>query len=181
MASATGSPSSPELATALHRLRSTLARMRAELEMAATDGVSTPAGPIERLMGDVGEALELLGEVESAALSLVRVLVIDDDARLGELTARGLRRKGYDAVAATNIRPLRPRELLVLDLGVAAGLDPAARRAVKDARPIILTGAADAESRRLAAELEASAYLVKPADLDDLVDAIKRRAAEGPL
>lgn len=150
--------------------------MRAELELAAGDGDSPP--PVERLLGDVGEALELLRAVESAALSLIRVLVIDDDQRLGELTARGLRRKGYDAESVPAPRPARPREIVVLDLGVAAGLDPVERRALKEARPIILTGASDGQSRALAAELDACAYLVKPADLDELVEAIQRRAEQ---
>src|SRR5437868_577669 len=93
VASGTGSSSSAELAAALHRLRSTLARVRAELEVADGDRA---APPVEVLLADLREALELLGDVESAALGVVRVLVVDDDERLGELTARGLRRLGYD-------------------------------------------------------------------------------------
>lgn len=150
--------------------------MYAELELAEGDA-DPPA--LSRLLGDLREALDLLGEVESEALRLVRVLVIDDDSRLGELMARGLRRKGYDAESATVPRRLRPHEVVVLDLGVAAGLDAAACHLLKEARPIILTGAADAASRARAAELDASDYLVKPADLDELVEAIKRRSEEG--
>lgn len=174
MGSATSSSPSPELAAALHRLRSTLARVRAELEVAEADGASVPIG---RLLGDLREALDLVGEVEGAAFSLVRVLVLDDDERLGELTARGLRRMGYDAEFATAMRPLRPREMIVLDLGLAAAADSGIRTALREARPIVVTGATDPKSRALAAELDASDYLIKPVELEALVAAIRRRSA----
>jgi len=176
VASVTDSTSSSELAAALHRLRSTLARMRAELEMAEGD---EGAPPVDRLLADLRQALDLLGDVESAAFELVPVLVLDDDERLGELTARGLRRRGYQAEAAASLRSLRPREVVVLDLGMVGALDGAGRMALKGARPIVVTGAADPASRQLAAELDASDYLVKPVEMDDLVEAIKRRTGSG--
>src|SRR5438309_6406927 len=77
--SGTGSSFRAELAAALHRLRSTLARARAELELAELDG---DAPPVDRLRGDLSEALELLGAVETAAFAIVPVLVLDDDERL---------------------------------------------------------------------------------------------------
>ena len=170
----TGSSPSPELPAALHRLRSTLARLKAELELAQAD---TKAAPTERLLGDLNEALELLRAVEQAAFKLVSVLVVDDDARLGELTARGLRRLGYDADFADAIRDVRSGEVVVFDLGLAPGLSESARSALRAARPIIVTGATDPGSRALAASLDASDYLVKPVELEDLVTAISRRAA----
>ncbi len=176
MGSGTGSTSSPELASALHRLRSTLARTRAELEVAAADG---GAPPVDRLLEDVQEALALLGDVESAALGVVRVLVLDDDGRLGELTARGLRRMGFDAEASSALRPLRRGEVLVLDLGLASAVDGAGRERLRSARPVVVTGASDAASRRLAGELDASDYLLKPVELEELAEAIRRRAAIG--
>lgn len=176
MGSATGSSSNPELAAALHRLRSTLARIRAELQIAESDGASAPAG---RLLSDLREALDLLGDVEAVALSVVRVLVLDDDQRLGELTARGLRRMGYDAEFAAAFRPPRTREVVVLDLGLAADTDAGTRAALKSARPIVVTGAADPSSRALAGELDASDYLIKPVELEELVAAIRRRVERG--
>jgi CheY-like chemotaxis protein len=174
--SATGSSPSPELAAALHRLRSTLARLKAELELAQADRSVLPA---EGLLGDLNEALVLLRAVEQAAFGLVSVLVVDDDARLAELTARGLRRLGYEADSADAFRELRPGEVVVFDLGLAAHLDQPARSALTTARPIVVTGATDPGSRALAANLDASDYLVKPVELDDLVAAIKRRIVEG--
>ena len=46
------------------------------------------------------------------------------------------------------------------------------------ARPVIVTGATDPTSRALAASLNASDYIVKPIDLEDLAAAINRRIAE---
>jgi CheY-like chemotaxis protein len=173
--SATSSPPSPELAAALHRLRSTLARLKAEVELAQSDGAVPPS---ELLLADLNDALSLLRTVEQVAFGLVQVLVVDDDARLGELTARGLRRMGYEAESITTLRDPRPREVVVFDLSLAAGLDQTLRSALTAARPIVVTGATDPGSRAQAARLGASDYLVKPVELEDLVAAISRRMAE---
>jgi CheY-like chemotaxis protein len=172
---ATGSSSRPELAAALHRLRSTLARARAEVELAHEDGQGVPA---ERLLGDLGEALSLLSEVEAVAFAMVSVLVLDDDERLGELTARSLRRLGFEAESASRPRPLKPREIVVFDLGLAATLSASERAAIRAARPIVVTGAADPVSRALAEDLGASDYLLKPVEASDLAAAINRRKEE---
>lgn len=168
----TGSPSSPELAAALHRLRSTLARMKAELELAESGGDLALA---ERLRGDLSEAFDVLELVESSLFRVVPVLVLDDDERLAELTARGLRRLGYEAEAAASVRKLRPGEIVVLDLSLTASLRPDERAILRASRPIVVTGAADPASRAMADELGASDYLVKPVDLGGLAAAIQRR------
>jgi CheY-like chemotaxis protein len=173
--SATGLLPSPEVAAALHRLRSTLARLKAELERAQEDGA---APPVERLLGDADEALALLREVERAALGLVTVLVVDDDARLAELTARGLRRIGFDSDSTDAFRKPRPGEVVVFDLGLYPGLDEGGRSDLRALRPIVVTGATDSGSRALATSLNASDYLVKPVELEDLAAAIRRRTAE---
>jgi CheY-like chemotaxis protein len=164
-----------DLAAALHRLRSTLARLKAELELAEADG-TTP--PTDRLLADVDEAFDLLATAEGASHAAGRVLVLDDDARLAEITARGLRRLGFDADAASRLRELRDGEVLVFDLGLVPGLDAAAKRSVRSAKPIIVTGATDAAGRALAASLDASDYLVKPIELEELAAAIRRRGEE---
>jgi CheY-like chemotaxis protein len=170
----TGSSPDPELAATLHRLRSTLARLKAELELAGTDG---EAPPVPRLLADLREALDLVSVVEAATLNVVRVLVLDDDERLGELTARGLRRLGYEAESTPSLRPLRAGEVMVLDLGLVASLGADGRAALRAAKPIVVTGATDAASRSLATSLGASDYLVKPVEMQDLVAAINRRTA----
>jgi DNA-binding response OmpR family regulator len=134
---------------------------------------------VERLLSDLSDALSHLREVEVATLGLVSVLVIDDDERLAELTARGLRRLGYDAESTGALREPRANEVVIFDLSLAAGLDERTRSALIAARPIVVTGATDPGSRALAARLAASDYLVKPVEIDDLVAAISRRMAEG--
>ena len=158
----------------MHRLRSTLARARAELELAQADG---DPPPVDRLLTDLREALDLLGRVEAAAFQIVRVLVLDDDERLAELTARGLRRLGYDAEAASRVRELRPREVVVLDLGLSGSLDAHQLSVLRAARPIVVTGATDPASRAVADDLGATEYLVKPVELEELAAAIKRHGS----
>jgi DNA-binding response OmpR family regulator len=148
--------------------------MRAELELAGADA---DALPVDRLLGDLGEALVLLGDVESAALAIVPVLVLDDDERLAELTARGLRRLGFEAESSGAFRAPRPREVVVFDLSLSTALDADGLAALKASRPIVVTGAADPGSRALAADLGASDYLVKPVELEGLAAAINRRSS----
>jgi DNA-binding response OmpR family regulator len=69
--------------------------------------------------------------------------------------------------------------VVVFDLGLYSGLDESARSALRSARPIVVTGATDVASRALAKSLNASDYLVKPIELDELAAAISRRIAEG--
>ncbi len=176
MASDIGSSPRSDLADALHRLRSTLARLKAELELAEMDGA---APPVKRLIDDVREALTHLSAVEDASQLRGSVLVVDDDVRLAEITARGLRRLGFDADASSSLRSLRDREVLVVDLSLLEAVDAAAHRDVRASRPIVVTGATDQRSRALAASLDASGYLIKPIELDELAAAINRRMEDG--
>ncbi len=174
MGSDTGSSRKADLAQALHRLRSTLARLKAELELAESDEAEPP---VARLLEDVDEALGFLSAAEAAVQVEARVLVADDDVRLAEITARGLRRQGFDADASASLRLTMAGEVLVVDLGLLSELDDAGLDAVREARPIIVTGATDRASRSLADRVEASDYLVKPVDLEVLAAAIRRRVA----
>jgi DNA-binding response OmpR family regulator len=149
--------------------------LKAELELAEADDTSPP---IDRLLADLEEAFALLGMAEAAGGVVARVLVVDDDSRLAEITARGLRKLGLDADSSSRLRGLRDGEVLVFDLGLFPGLDPETRKSVRAAKPIIVTGATDAAGRALAASLGASDYLVKPIDLEELATAIRRRMDE---
>ncbi len=173
---ATGSSPATDIAAALHRLRSTLARLKAELELAEVDGT---APPIDRLLDGLEEAFALLGTIEGASQALVHVLVVDDDGRLAEITARGLRRLGYEVESSTALRPLRVGEVLVFDLGLLPGMDASERKALRAAKPIVVTGATDPASRAVAESLNASEYLVKPVDIEELAAAITRRMTRG--
>jgi DNA-binding response OmpR family regulator len=145
------------------------------MELAEAGG---EAAPVARLLDDLHEALQLVAAVEAAALNIVSVLVLEDDERLGELTARGLRRLGYEAESSATFRSLRPREVVVFDLGLLASLDGAQRAELISSRPIVFTGASDPASRALAEDLDATDYLVKPVELQDLASAINRRTAQ---
>jgi CheY-like chemotaxis protein len=175
---ATGSSPATDITAALHRLRSTLARLKAELELAEVDGT---APPTDRLLADLEEAFGLLGSIEGASQAPVHVLVVDDDGRLAEITARGLSRLGYAAESSSALRALLAGEVLVFDLSLLPGLDAADRKAVRAAKPIVVTGATDPSSRAVAASLDASDYLVKPVDLEQLAAAITRRKAAGEV
>jgi CheY-like chemotaxis protein len=170
-----GSSPRPDLAAALHRLRSTLARLKAELELTEIDGAPPST---QRLLDDVREALGHLGAAEDASQHRGSVLVLDDDVRLAEITARGLRRLGFEADASSSFRNLRAREVLVFDLSLLEALDDAAHKDIRAARPIVVTGATDPASRAVAGSLDASDYLVKPIELEELAAAINRRMAE---
>ena len=176
MGSATGSSrgSRPERAAALHRLRSTLARLKAELELAESDGA---APPTERLLADVDEALAHLSSAEESDTALVRVLVLDDDARLGEITARGLRRLGFEADSAPSLPESFGEVVPVIDLGLLESADADALARLRAAHPIVVTGATDRLSRNRAAAAGATDYLVKPVDLEELAAALRRRFA----
>jgi len=171
----TASSGRAELPAALHRLRSTLARLKAELELALVDGTMPPA---ETLLEDVREALVHLAAVEDVSHLRGPILVVDGDARLAEITARGLRRLGFDADSSAALRNLQAREVLVFDLRLLESLDAGTHQDLRASRPIIVTGATDGPSRALADSLEASAYLVKPVELEELAAAISRRMAE---
>jgi CheY-like chemotaxis protein len=170
-----GSSPRADLPAALHRLRSTLARLKAELELAVMDGA---APPVERLLDDVREALAHLNAVEDASRARGAVLVVDDDGRLAEITARGLRRLGFDADATSTLRTLKTREVVVFDLSLLESLDADAHRELRASRPIIVTGATDPASRALAESVSASDYFIKPIELKELAAAINRRMAE---
>jgi CheY-like chemotaxis protein len=165
-----------EVSAAAHRLRSTLARLKAELELAEADGV---APPVQALIVGLREALASLTALEDAAFGLAPIQVLDDDERLAELTARSLRRLGYDAQSGRSLRSLRPREIVIFDLGLTAGLGAEEMALLKSARPIVVTGATDSAARAMAAALDAAEYLVKPVELDDLAAAVARRIGEG--
>jgi CheY-like chemotaxis protein len=174
----TGSSPRTELAAALHRLRSTLSRLKAELELAAEDDAKAPA--LGMMQADVDEALEFLSAAEDAVHPTAgRVLVLDDDERLAEITARGLRRLGYQAEAGDRLRELHGGEVLVFDLSLAPNLDQAAADSVRAARPVVVTGATDPASRSLALSLDASDYLLKPVEPEALARAVSRRMTEG--
>jgi two-component system, OmpR family, response regulator QseB len=119
----------------------------------------------------------------------VRVLLVEDDAMLGEAVCEGLRQDGYivdwviEAGAARAALSTTHFAALVLDLGLPKTDGTTVLRWLRsqgDPLPVLITTARDQIAERVAA-LDAGAddYLVKPFDLDELsarLRAVTRRA-----
>jgi len=113
----------------------------------------------------------------------MRLLLVEDDAMIGEAIRAGLRREGftvdwvYDGESASQVLRTEDFDLLLLDLGLPrkGGL-----HVLSDARargqelPVLIITARDAVSDRVEG-LDAGAddYLVKPFDLDELAARIR--------
>jgi len=120
----------------------------------------------------------------------MRLLLVEDDAMIGEALRAGLKRDGFtvdwvrNVAAAAPALETEPYELLLLDLGLPGsdGLTLlAALRARGSALPVLIITARDAIADRVAG-LDAGAddYLVKPFDLEELaarIRALLRRKA----
>ena len=127
--------------------------------------------------------------VDSIPLSAMRILLVEDDALLGEGIQAGLRQGGFvpdwvrDGAAADIALATGGFAAVVLDLGLPkrSGLEVLQRlRGRKDAVPVIILTARDTVEDRIAG-LDAGAddYLVKPFDLGELaarLRALARRA-----
>ena len=119
----------------------------------------------------------------------MRVLVVEDDALLGDAIQAGLRQNGFvpdwvrDGAAADLALESGTHAVVVLDIGLPrrSGLEVLSRlRARKDPVPVLILTARDTVEDRIAG-LDAGAddYLVKPFDLGELaarLRALTRRA-----
>jgi CheY-like chemotaxis protein len=120
----------------------------------------------------------------------VTVLIVEDEADLGALLADVLRGAGFDVVLTTSgraeerVRNSTPAAI-VTDF-MMPGMNGAQvieriRNALSDATPpvVLVTGMDNPEE--LAARTGAAAFLRKPFDMDDFVDAVRRVVDEGAL
>lgn len=108
----------------------------------------------------------------------MRILVVEDDALLGDALQAGLRQRGFDAdwvkdgVAAELALRGDPYAAVVLDLGLPKldGLELLRRQRAKGARaPVLVLTARDAiEDRVKGFDTGADDYVLKPVDLDEL-------------
>ncbi len=120
----------------------------------------------------------------------MRLLLVEDDAMLGDAMACGLRVDGFaldravDAGTAGTALRTQAYDLVLLDLGLPGGDGLALLRALRargDATPVLIVTARDALASRVAG-LDAGAddYLVKPFELEELaarIRAVLRRHA----
>ncbi len=123
----------------------------------------------------------------------MRVLVVEDDALLGDAIQAGLKQAGYavdwmkDGVSADQALLTEPYAIVVLDLGLPrlSGLEVLRRlRARGLAVPVLILTAMDAVEDRIGG-LDAGAddYLLKPFDMGELaarLRALLRRASGKP-
>jgi two-component system response regulator QseB len=113
----------------------------------------------------------------------MRLLLVEDDAMIGEAIRAGLKREGFtvdwvhDGESASRVLRMEPFDLLLLDLGLPrkGGLEVlTTARAQGQELPVLIITARDAISDRVEG-LDAGAddYLVKPFDLDELAARIR--------
>lgn len=120
----------------------------------------------------------------------MRILVVEDDALLGDGIQAGLRQRGFsvdwvsDGVAAAHAIASEPYAAVVLDLGLPrrSGLEVLRHlRQEKNSVPVLILTARDTvEDRITGLDAGADDYLVKPFDLGELsarLRALIRRAS----
>jgi DNA-binding response OmpR family regulator len=117
-------------------------------------------------------------------VSLVNVLVVEDDEGIASALVRGLRREGYDvtwASTAAQAERSMPAHVVILDLGLPDrdGLELCrSLRATSDAAILVVTARADESDRVAALDVGADDYVVKPfgfAELFARIRAVLRR------
>lgn len=170
----------------LHQLRSTLARVQAEIELMEMNGVS-----VSHVLDAMAEVFKLLASVEGEVMASSNapasspqsdgvVVVIDDDARLGALTAERLSRRGFTAIYQRDLAAceMLPRDCTVLiDLGVLAAAGPAELDELQRRPLIAVSGQVGQDAKISAARLGAATLLNKPLSLLELVAAISQMQA----
>jgi CheY-like chemotaxis protein len=122
-------------------------------------------------------------------MSMMRVLVVDDEPTIRELVAEALRDAGYRVETAANgaealdvMRSAPPPRAIVLDL-MMPRLDGTSFVELMrlnprlSSVPIVLVTAAYGGAKA-AERIGARAYITKPFELDDLVDAVSRIIGE---
>jgi len=117
-------------------------------------------------------------------MSEIRVLIVDDETDFVATVVKRLTRRQIAAEGAGSGREAlailgaKPFDVVILDVKMP-GLDGIETlREIKKLRPdvevVMLTGHATVESGVLGMSLGAFDYLMKPADLDDLVEKIRQ-------
>jgi signal transduction histidine kinase/ActR/RegA family two-component response regulator len=122
-----------------------------------------------------------------------RILVVDDDVDAAEMLSRALQITGYEvrqehdgASALVTAAQFRP-DVVLLDLGLPGmgGLEVARRlrdlTELSDVRIVALTGLSEPLTRSRGVALGIERHLVKPVDLDTIIESIASRAPEPGL
>lgn len=113
-----------------------------------------------------------------------KILLVDDEQSFRERLVKAFNRRGFTALGAANfdeamalIRTEQP-DMAVIDLRMPgkSGLEliAAARTTAPEMRMLVLTGYGSIATATEAVKMGAIAYLPKPADVDDIINAFKR-------
>lgn len=121
----------------------------------------------------------------------MRILLVEDDAKLAEVVARGLREQGFsvehaaDGPAGLEAILHGEHDAIVLDvlLPGGSGLDVLreARRRGRAAPVLVLTSRGSVEDRVMGLDLGADDYLTKPFDFSELVARLRAITRRPPV
>ena len=110
------------------------------------------------------------------------LLIVDDDRAFLARLARAMETRGFEVEAAASVEEglsslrRRPPAFAVVDMRLEDGNGLDVIAALKDARPdaraVVLTGYGNIATAVTAVKLGAVDYLAKPADADDVYDAL---------
>jgi ActR/RegA family two-component response regulator len=129
---------------------------------------------------------KLASKVAGALMALSKLLFVDDEAAIRVTLPAILKRKGFDVtVAATVPEALKyitqeQFDVLISDLNIGHPGDgftvvSAMRRTQPDAVTLILTGYPDFETAVRALREQVDDYVMKPADVDQLIETIQNK------
>jgi DNA-binding response OmpR family regulator len=121
----------------------------------------------------------------------VSVLVVEDEPRIADFLAKGLRRQGYDVQCAYSGSEAlewtrredaaEPIDLIVLDLGLPDidGLDVLRELKARgsDVPVVVLTARTEESDRAAALQLGAVEYLTKPLPFPDFLGRVRANVA----
>lgn len=121
----------------------------------------------------------------------MRLLVVEDDARLSEVLIRGLREEGYavdparDGASALEMLSVNTYDAVILDVMIPPpnGLEVCRQmRSAKLTTPVLMLTARDALEDRIAGlDCGADDYLVKPFAFSELLARIRALLRRGPI
>jgi DNA-binding response OmpR family regulator len=123
----------------------------------------------------------------------MKVLIVEDERRIADFLAKGLRRQGYEVqcahtgsdglAAAFGEADGPPADLVMLDLGLPDidGLDVlrALRQRGSDVPVIVLTARTEESDRAEALRLGAVEYLTKPLPFPEVLGSVRANLAGG--
>ena len=170
---------------ALHGVRSSLAGVQAEAELLDLDGAN-----VTRLMHLLKAAFARLATGEEHARTLGhtaqprRVVLLEDDETVGTALLRRLGRAGFESCLVLSVESAvawtTTGALMIADLTALEAASAAQVANIRDAHPIVLTGASADEAERRAQIFAPAAVLAKPVNFDLLAASLAGHPASIP-